>query len=531
MKLCHLAFWWIICCGSENASANAISGMVTLDGSGLPVTSGSVRIHNAGGVLLGSAFLQSNGTYSYGGLAPGTYYARTNGTGFFDELWSDIPCAQGNCIITLGTPINVSAAPATANFALIPGGSIMGTVTVDGTSAPIGSGSVRIHSASGVLLGSAFLSSNGSYSYGGLAPGTYYARTNATGYFDELWNNIPCAHGNCTVNSGTPIIVGGNPVTANFALVPGGSIIGTVTVEGSGTPISDGSVRIHNGSGTLLGSAFLNANGTFAYGGLAPGTYFARTNGTGYSDELWNNMPCPSGNCVINSGTPIVVTSAAVAIDFTLGAGGAVAGTVVAEGSGVPINTGSIRIHNAGGTLLGSAFLSKSGSYSYTGLAPGTYYARTNGTGYFDELWNNIPCAQGNCTVTSGTPIIVSATPVVADFALVTGGSIIGTVTVEGSGLPVTNGSVRIHNAGGSLVGSAFLQNNGAFSYGGLASGTYYARTNGTGLVDELWNNIPCAQGSCTVTTGTPIGVPVSGHAIANFQLGGSDLIFSDGFQ
>ena len=41
-------------------------------------------------------------------LPAGTYFTRTDSTGFFDKLWGDIPCVQDNCNVMLGTPILVT---------------------------------------------------------------------------------------------------------------------------------------------------------------------------------------------------------------------------------------------------------------------------------------------------------------------------------------------------------------------------------------------------------------------------------------
>ncbi|MGB4858754.1 MAG: hypothetical protein WBP11_05445, partial [Dokdonella sp.] len=157
----------------------------------------------------------------------------------------------------------------------------------------------------------------------------------------------------------------------------------------------------------------------------------------------------------------------------------------------------------------------------------------TASTNYFDELWNDIPCAQGACAVTSGTAIVVGTSTVTANFALATGGSIAGSVTSSSSGLPITTGFVRVHDSSGTQLGLASIGNNGNFLYGGLAAGSYYARTSSTGALDELWDNVPCAQNACTVTTGTAIQVQASGSTVANFQLGDSlgDMIFADGFE
>jgi len=522
----------VFACVAANVTAGSIEGRVTASATAQPISTGTVRIFNSAGTLLGSAFPDATGNYAYGGLAAGTYFARTNGTGFFDELWDNKPCAQGVCTVASGTPISVGAGATTVNFALDAGGSIAGKVTASANGQPISTGTVRIFNSTGTLLGSAFPDAAGNYTYSGLAAGIYFARTNATGFFDELWDNKPCAQGVCTTTSGTPISVGAGMTTVNFSLDAGGSIKGKITASATGQPISNGTVRIYNSTGTLLGSAFPDAGGNYIYGGLAAGTYFARTNATGLSDQLWNGIPCADGNCTVTAGTPISVGMGATVANFSLGAGGAIAGKVTASANGQPISAGTVRIFNSAGTLLGSAFPDAAGNYTYGGLAAGSYFARTNATGFFDELWDNKPCPQGVCTITSGTPISVGASATTANFSLDAGGSIAGKVTSSANGQPISTGTVRIFNSTGTLLGSAFPDANGNYTYGGLAAGIYFARTNGTGFIDELWNDKPCPQGVCTITSGTAINVSASGATIANFQLAGSvDLIFRNGFE
>jgi len=509
----------------------SISGFVREAGIQTPISDGWVRIYDNGGSSLGTAFLDNQGNYSYTGLAAGTYYAATSNTGYFDELWDDIECAQGDCTITNGTEIVVSTGNVIKNFELDQGGSISGFVRESGTQIPITDGWVRIYNNGGSSLGTAFLNGQGNYSYTGLDAGTYYAVTSNTGYFDELYNDIPCADSNCIITQGDPIVVTSSNGVANFELDAGGSISGFVRDAGNQAPISDGWVRIYDNGGGSIGTAFLDNQGNYSYTGLAAGTYFAATSNTGYFDELWDDIECADENCVITQGDPINVTNGNVTANFELSSGGSISGFVRESGTQTPISDGWVRIYDNGGGSIGTAFLDGQGNYSYTGLDAGTYYAVTSNTGYFDELWNDIPCAQGDCIVTSGDPIVITSSNVTANFDLDAGGSISGYVREFGTQNPITDGWVRIYNSAGGSLGTGFLDNQGNYSYTGLDAGTYYAVTFNTGNFDELWNNIPCAQGNCMATQGNPLTVN-DNDVTANFVLGNSfeDLIFQDGF-
>jgi len=129
----------------------------------------------------------------------------------------------------------------------------------------------------------------------------------------------------------------------------------------------------------------------------------------------------------VTDGTPISVTLGATTsgIDFDLLTGGTIQGTVTEEGSAAPLDSGWVRIFDAGGAYLTSGYPNSSGDYETSlGLATGTYYAATSSfEGYFEELYSEISCAE-SCTITDGTPITVTlgSTMTGVDFTL--GGSI-----------------------------------------------------------------------------------------------------------
>lgn len=205
--------------------------------------------------------------------------------------------------------------------------------------------------------------------------------------------------------------------------------------------------------------------------------------------------------------------------------GGMIQGQVMANDSGLAIAAGVVRIYDQAGVLLGSALIHGDGSYRYVGLAPGIYYARSHGTGYFDELWHGIPCPQGLCTVTAGTPIRVSGSPATANFRLQPGAALAGSVVDHASGSPVTSGSVRVFDAYGNWLGSAPISEHGGFWYGGLDSGTYYLRTHSTGLVDDWWREMSDGQEQ-RGGAATPVGVPAAGLRFVHFRLAdGDDLV------
>ena len=522
-------------------AGGVISGAVTIDGSGTPLDSGYVRIYVSSSDYI-RAYPNTSGVYETGpGLPSGTYYAKAQSfEGYVTELYDDIPCAFG-CTATDGTPIAVTGGATTANidFALDAEASISGTVTDDTTHVGLDTGYLYFYDASGNSLTSVYPDANGDYSFGGLPAGTYYARTfSFEAYWDELYDDIDCSD-SCTVTDGTPIMVAAGATMAgiDFELTKGGSISGTVTESSGHTGLDTGRVNIYDDNGDWVTRGYPDSSGNYiSQKPLIAGTYYAKSYSfEGYMDELYDNILCV-GSCTVTSGTPIVVAASATTsgIDFELDAGGFISGTVTDDSTHDPLDTGYVDIYNAAGNWMSTAYPNASGIFvSYAALPTGTYYARTYSfEGYFEELYDDIPCNDG-CTVTDGTPILVTAglTTSSIDFELAVGGLISGTVTDARTGSPLDFGRVSIYNATGGYVTRGYPDSSGDYTVQKtLEAGTYYARTwSFEDYFEELYSEISCAL-DCTITSGTPIAVTL-GFVTTDIDFTLIESIFADGFE
>jgi M6 family metalloprotease-like protein len=243
-----------------------------------------------------------------------------------------------NSFLTAGGPgglslSSISAVGASMSFFVAlpppPYGTITGTVTNAGTAAPLANVSVRVYNASGSAYTTATTNASGVYVMTNLAAGTYYVRTsNSLGYVDELYDNLPCPGGACTVTTGTGVSVtaGATASGINFGLAMGGTITGTVKNDWTAAPLADVSVRVYNASGSSYSTVTTNASGVYTKTDLAAGTYYVRTsNSLGYVDELYDNLPCPGGACMVTTGTGVSVTAGATTggINFGLARVGA----------------------------------------------------------------------------------------------------------------------------------------------------------------------------------------------------------------
>jgi hypothetical protein len=415
------------------ARGGQVTGTVTDAGTGLPLQGVWVWIYDDAGNLVSYDTTDSAGVYTTEPVPAGTYYARTsNSLGYIEELYDDSSCPGGACTVTGGSPITVALGSTTtgADFGLARGGRISGTVKDAATGLPLSGLMVRVFSSVGAYVTYGYTDSSGVYTTStGLVSGTYRARTSSEGeYVDEAYSAIPCPGGSCGATSGALINVTAGSTTPgiDFALAKGGRFSGTVKDVATGLPLADMEVDVYNGAGSFVTDGYTDRSGAYTTTSALPsGTYRARTwNSAGYVDEAYDAIPCPGGSCSTTSGTLISVTAGSTTpgIDFGLGRGGQISGTVTDAATGSPVVGAQVRVLDSSGRSLGSGTTNAAGVYtSSTALPTGTYYTRTNAPGYLDELFDNRPCPGGGCTATSGTPIGVTAGSTTAgiNFALV----------------------------------------------------------------------------------------------------------------
>src|SRR5262249_50713888 len=130
---------------------------------------------------------------------------------------------------------------------------------------------------------------------------------------------------------------------------------------------------------------------------------------------------------------------------------------------------------------------------------------------------------------TTGTAVPVTAPGTTTiNFALAPGGTVTGTVTNAVTGAPLNLVPMQLYDLSGRTLQNTATNASGVYTFSsGVPSGSYLARTvggSGQGLIDELYNDIPCPPVNCNVLAGTPISVTTGLATTANFALspGGS---------
>jgi len=478
-------------------AGGTMSGTVTDASTGKPIQGARISLSVSPDDLssTGNATTDEKGTYAIAGLADGAYYVQASGpqtsTGrgaqspryasMLDAVYPGVACPPGNCryVVANGKPVAVKAQSVSAgiDFALQKGGTISGRLINATTGKPVKDAGVLIHTGSGALASRVNADIDGNYTSRPLPAGSYYLRVAPgpeSGVVGVLYPKVPYWPGNLSVTTGTPIdvVAGADTGGKDFALAPGGTIQGMVTLAGSGKPVEFFRIKVYTNAGVFAAessSASLSP-GKYTTPALPPGSYFVRTALFGYNgviDQAYGGVPCPGEVCKPTTGFAVVVNGpgATPDINFALEFGGGISGAFEPD---LTAGEGQRRV----------AFMTSTGEYAgstdtislpYTshGLLPGSYYVRTfNASGFADQQYKSIPCPGGSCsptagmavtttrgTMTSGIDFKLEPGPrariaIVPSFGPASGGTII---EIAGQGFEVGATTVRI---GGRLATS-----------------------------------------------------------------------------
>jgi protocatechuate 3,4-dioxygenase beta subunit len=351
--------------------AGAIGGSVT--GTSGPITGVLVSVFDASGAEVNAINTDENGNWQLPGFAPGTYtvcYDPSYTSGGYRRSCYD---NQPNDPST-GTPVTVTAGQLTTiNGTLQLGAAIAGTVT-DSTGNPLSGVQVEATQLDGANWYYATTDQDGSYTLGGVEPGSYgicfdasYAQGPAAGgYTSECYDNQPM------FGTPDPVLVGDSgTVTVNAELAAGGAIAGTVT-DPNGVGIGSVSVVATSQSSGQNVYGLTAGDGSYTLPGLAGGDYTVCFHpdwstiapSTGYVEQCWQGQTIPYG------GTPVQVTEGSVTsgVDARLSIGGEVIGAVT-DATGTPVAGVYVSVQAVDGTWFDPyGYTDSAGNYTVVGL-------------------------------------------------------------------------------------------------------------------------------------------------------------------
>ncbi len=491
-------------------------------------------------------FLSENGysgdvfgvTTDAGGVATsppvlaGDYYVGATATSYVPELYDDVHCVYfGQCDPSGATPLTVVTEQTTSvSLPLDVGASIAGTVRDEETGDPLTQGQVTLYDATGGYLKNDLLSGGGGYLFSSLPAGTYFLATQtrqASGHFDEIYDNIPYDYS--AITSGTPVAVALGDVVAgiDFDLALGGGFQGTLRTDDE-VPLAWRYLRVFDGSTTTR--ARTDGNGDLVVRPLDPGTYYVSTdlNDVNYLEEMWQDVPCDGYlDCDWSLATPIVITGTDVTpgIDIRVARSSRIRGTVIAATGGAPVAGATIGV---AGSLI-RATTTADGSYTLAGLQPGAYQLWASHPDFQRQSLGGGYCPETTCPDGLGDVVVLTAEETVTgvDFALDAGGVVQGTVTARLSGDPLYGVILYAYDATGLAIEGATTAADGTYRTAPMPTdGPVYLSTfiAPDGFLRETYENTRATFGFLNnqplqVLQGDPLTFGPTGEATADLAL------------
>ncbi len=383
----------------------------------------------------------------------------------------------------------------TVNVAVTPAGptGISGTITESGSGTPIAGGWLAILRTSDFSI-AAGVAADGSGDYSVNVPaGAYYVYG-----IDPAGRHVAGFHGApATVNVAAGTMVDVDPAMASTR----GAIAGTVTEQGTGTPVA-GAWALAS-SGTTFAPetlAVANGSGQFSLGDLGAGGHFVvYLDPTGnHAPEYFGDSPTPAQAAAVSvTGGATATANGTPPAQTPVGTGATISGNISESGSNAPLSgVAVIAMRAADFGFARAALTDGSGNYSMN-VATGSYklvFLDTAGAHHME--WHDNQPYTGIATAASVTaPVVTNA---VLDR---NAGTMAGTITDDVSGAPVAGAWVIAIGPSG-IAGGAVTAANGSYTIAGLKAGTYratFADPNG-GRTQEYWNNSTTFGGASPIT-------------------------------
>jgi protocatechuate 3,4-dioxygenase beta subunit len=381
----------------------------------------------------------SNGDYSFTGLAPGAYDLVVNADGYArgDILGLDLTAGD-----LRESPLLALASSLTGTVTLASGGASETKLQV---TASISGSTDANQTFSASTTSSAFTLT-------GLGVGSYDVTLALPGYITQ---HLSVA----VVTPGQSVDLG------NITLNPASEIDGTVTSTDPNNPAAEIKVEALQ-NGTVVAGAVTDSSGNFQITDLQPGTYSLSV----------------QGGVIIKGPTVTVGLGQTVTGESILvQPGGAISGKVSGP-TEAPIPGMTVYLSEAGGATI-TTTTDSNGKYQFTGLPAGGYrvYLLIGGQG----TWQTVSVTD------------VDGTPATANLSLAYAATISGTLT-DASSNPITDGAVTLFQSG-KAVASAQADSSGNYHFLILQPGTFdLAATAPEGTFNAAISVVVASGGSVT---------------------------------
>ena len=515
------------------------------------LTGQTVNLVNASGSVIATTTTAANGTYSFTGVAPGPDTVQVvapagdkfSPPGASTTLTDSTVSASGSSAVTV-----TSGSTSTVNAGLYAPSTITGTVFTDANAdgaqetgdTGLGGQTINLLNSSGTVIATTTTAANGTYGFNGIAPGSDTIQVVAptgdkfspAGTSTTLTDSTVSVTGNAAVT-----VTSGSSTAVNAGLYAPSTITGTVFTdanadgaqENSDAGLGSQTVNLLNTAGTAIATTTTAANGTYSFTGVAPGDDTVQViaqPGRTFS-PVGASTTLPDSTVSTTGASAVTVASGSTS---TVNAGEYAASTITgtvftdanADGAQQSTDAGlggqTVNLLNAAGTVVGTATTASNGTYSITGVAPGSDTVQVvaptgdkfSPAGTSTTLTDSTVSARGNAavTVTSGSSTAVNA-------GLYAPASVTGTVFADSNAdgvqekgdTGIAGQTVELSSASGAVL-TTTTASNGAYSFTGLTPGSYTVQTaaptgdsfSPTGSSTTLPDSTVSAKGAAAVT-------------------------------
>jgi len=483
---------------------NDVNGDGVQDPSETGLNGVTVTLKSSGGTTITSTTTLANGSYTFGSRDAATYIIEaTTPSGFTPTT------------VTSVAVILPAGGSANASFGFQQTGTISGTVfsdvNGDGIKQPsepgLGTVTVTLKDSGGTVLHTAVTNSSGGYSFTDQEAGAYVVTaTTPTGFIAT------------TATSQSVSLAAGGAGVANFGFQQQGSISGNVFLDLNGDGVQDvGESGIGGVTVTLSDSSTTSTAGD--------GSYIFRDKTAG-SYTVTATTPTGFVATTQTTKTVVLMAGASVSANFGFQQQGSISGNVFNDLNGNGVQDAAepglsgvtvLRKDSTGTTTLESTTTLAGGSYSFTGVDPGTYIIEvTTPTGFTPS------------TVTTRSVTIASGESNSANFGFQQTGSISGIVfedlNADGIQQPSEHGigavgvTLTLTSSTGTVIASTTSVGNGSYIFTSVIAGTYYVNA-----------STPTGYSPTTVTS-QQVVVPGASSANFGFQPNGTigGTVFND---
>jgi protocatechuate 3,4-dioxygenase beta subunit len=419
-KIFFLFLGVLLFLSSSLVASATISGTVTSQASGSPISGATVTIIKGSNQIIATTTTLANGTYTFTGINAGQYTVTASATGYQAAV---VGVQARNNEITV------------VNFALLSNpGTVSGTVTAANTGLPISGATVEVN-FNNVVIFSTLTNGSGNYTIAGVPPGTYVIHAHAMNYQTGIVGAI---------------VQSDQTTTVNFSLQSNpGTISGTVTAANTGSPISGATVEV-NLNNVVIFSTLTNGSGNYTITGVPPGSYVMHAHSDTYQTGILG---------------AVVQSDQTTTVNFSLQSNpGTVSGTVTSASSGLPIAGATVEV-NIDGVVLYSTLTDPSGQYLIAGVPPGSYIIHAHATNYQTGILG------ANVQSDQTTTVNFSLQP--------NPGTVAGRVTDASTMLPIAGVTVEA-NQNNIVIALALTDSSGNYSIPGLAPGAYIMHAHST---------------------------------------------------